>query len=431
MTDSLELRDIERILELVDLTAFEWHGSHIICEQSFGSRSVSLIEALYSSPCTEVELKKHGQFVTDLTADEVFYVKIDLPKGKDCCLVKTADDLLSSYYLHSVPDYHAIAHPRYLSWKPDQGRAPPIIERLDASRILIQKLEENEIIERDGHNRSYVVHTHAGKTNVPFQSERGYLNGVSAELGSAIEVLNETFKDTLHLSEKKRIFRNAIADAMKSCDSEMRIRHLLKHASEILLSGRNNYDLFVSSFSFQNDQEKLYEQKRDFNVKLNNLLSGIQGKLLAIPVSTILAISQLKDVGEESFMLINSAIIFSSGFFTLIISWLIVSQLAALDSINTEITAKEKRFKVELPRMFNEVESVFTALKSSCSFNTKAAKVILALSIFLFVLTFYVYVLKTPLLHEALAGLYRTGTGLLSAGFERVGGLIVAVRSRI
>ncbi|MGK0417793.1 MAG: hypothetical protein ACJAST_002899 [Halopseudomonas sp.] len=28
MTDSLELRDIERILELVDLTAFEWHGSH-------------------------------------------------------------------------------------------------------------------------------------------------------------------------------------------------------------------------------------------------------------------------------------------------------------------------------------------------------------------------------------------------------------------
>ena len=202
---------------------------------------------------------------------------------------------------------------------------------------------------------------------------------------------------------------------MRSCDLEMRLRHLLKHALEIMLAARNNYDLFVASFSFQNDQEKLYEQKREFNVKLNALLSGIQGKLLAIPVSTILATSQLKNVGEENYILINAAIVFSAAFFTLIIAWLILSQLTALTSIKFEIESKERRFKIELPRIFAEVESIFTALKSSCNFNIRVAKVILGLASVLFLVTFYVYVLKTPPLQDLLLSLHQ-GTGDIISG---------------
>lgn len=430
MIDNRELKDIELILELLDLVTFTWQPSFISIEEALGSRAVTIITELCESDYTEVELKRGGQFVTELSAGDLTYVKIDLPKGKHCCLARTFDDLLSSYYLHALPKY-AIALPRYVSWNPGVGEPPEEIRKIQGAEELIIKLEHHGIMERDGHARTYVVHTHTGKTTVPFHTEHGYISSVSSDIDIAIDVLAETFADTIHASEKQRIFRNAIADAMRSCDSEQRLKHLLKHASEILLSARNNYDLFVSSFSFQNDQEKLYEQKREFNVKLNGLLTGIQGKLLAIPVSTILATSQLKNVGEENYLLINAAIIFSSAFFTLIISWLIVSQLAALKAIGTEIATKEKRFKVELPRLFSEVETIFESLKSACSFNTKVAKSILGLSIFLFGLTLYVYVLKTPYLQDLLYSAYVAAIAAVSWSLERIFDLATAIRARL
>jgi|SRR3990167_4476172 len=415
MTSIEELRDIEQVIELIGLSTFDWHPSYISCEKVFSQRAVNLIDELCNSQHTEVNLKRNGQYVASLNTSDVFEVRIDLPKGRHCCLVRTPDDLLNFYYLHALPDNYAIALPHYRSWNDADADRPAIVGKLIAAQKFIVLLERHGIFERDGHSRSYVVHTHSGKTCVPFQSEPGYINSVSSEIQDAIEIFSEIFKDSIHSSEKERILRNAIADAMRSCDLEMRLRHLLKHALEIMLAARNNYDLFVASFSFQNDQEKLYEQKREFNVKLNALLSGIQGKLLAIPVSTILATSQLKNVGEENYILINAAIVFSAAFFTLIIAWLILSQLTALTSIKFEIESKERRFKIELPRIFAEVESIFTALKSSCNFNIRVAKVILGLASVLFLVTFYVYVLKTPPLQDLLLSLHQ-GTGDIISG---------------
>ena len=408
MTSSEELKDIDRIFELLGLAAFEWHPSCISCEQAFSQKAVDLIKALFDSAHTEVSLKKEGQHVADLNSNDVFEVSIDLPKGAHCCLVRTPSDLLHFYNLHALPENYAFAEPLYKSWNVSGTEQPAVIERLIFANKFVISLDQHRIVERDGSTRNYVVRTHNGKTCIPFKSEAGYLESVSLEIQEALKILTELFSDSIHSSEKERIVRNAIAEAMRSCDLEMRLRHLLKHALEIVLVARNNYDLFVASFSFQNDQEKLYEQKREFNVKLNALLSGIQGKLLAIPVSTILATSQLKNVGEQNYILINASIIFSAAFFTLIIVWLILSQLAALTSIKSEIESKEKRFKVELPRIFNEVESIFTALKASCVFNIRVSKVILGLASILFFVTFYVYVLKTPPLHCFLLSIFHS-----------------------
>ncbi len=399
MTSSEELKDIDRIFELLSLTAFEWCPSYIRCEQTFSTHAVVLIKALLDSPHTEVSLKEKGQHVADLNDRGVFEVSIDLPKGAHCCLVRTPSDLLRFYNLHALPENYAIAEPCYKSWDVTKFERPAIVEKLIFANKFMVSLDQYRIVERDGSSRSYVIHTHNGKTCVPFKSESYYLESVSLDVKEALEILAEMFNDSIHSSEKERIVRNSIAEAMRSCDLEMRLRHLLKHALEIVLVARNNYDLFVASFSFQNDQEKLYEQKREFNVKLNSLLSGIQGKLLAIPVSTILATSQLKNVGEPNYILINASIIFSAAFFTLIIVWLILSQLAALTSIRSEIESKEKRFKLELPRIFSEVESIFMALKASCVFNIRVSKVILGLASILFFVTFYVYILKTPPLY--------------------------------
>lgn len=418
MTTAEELKDIDQIIELSSLVVFEWSSSRVVCESRLNERAIFIIDSLINSEHTEVELKASGQYVTDLNNVDVFEVSIDLPKGQQCCLVQTPEDLLGFYYLHALPDNYAVAEPLYKSWSGHQLDQPSVIKRLAGAQSFILALEKLGVVECDSHSRSYVVHTHNGKTCIPFKSEISYISNVALDVSAAIEVLSEMFGDSLHSSEKERIFRNAIADAMRSCDLEMRLRHLLKHALEIMLVARNNYDLFVASFSFQNDQEKLYEQKREFNVKLSSLLSGIQGKLLAIPVSTILAISQFKDIGEQNYILINIAIIFSAAFFTFIITWLILNQLTALISIKSEIESKEKRFKVELPRIYTEVESIFSALKSSCTFNVRVAKVILGLASALFVVTFYVYVLKTPPFQDVISKYYQFLNGMILGVLE-------------
>ena len=431
MTSPEELKDVDQIIELLSLVKFEWHPSRISCKTTFSQKAIDLINALRVSEHTEVSIKKNTNYVTDLNAIDIYEVSIDLPKGRHCCLVKTPDDLLSFYYLHALPENYAIVEPLFKSWGKKEAGRPRIVDKLAAAQTFITSLEQHGIFERDGSSRSYVVHTHSGKTCIPFQSEPGYIKNVTPEIQDAITILTEIFKDSIHSSEKGRIFSNAIADAMRSCDLEMRLRHLLKHALEIMLVARNNYDLFVASFSFQNDQEKLYEQKREFNVKLNSLLSGIQGKLLAIPVSTILATSQLKNIGEQNYILINIAIIFSAAFFTLIIAWLILSQLAALTSIKVEIESKERRFKLELPRIFNDVEAIFTALKSSCTFNIRVAKVILGLACALFAVTLYVYILKTPPLQELLSSLLQYTTNTFSKVLDRVAPIATMLAEKI
>lgn len=429
MTNSTEIEDIETILNLTRHAHFAWHPSYIECHQKLSQKSIELIESLRSSAHTEVQIKRGGQYTAELTASETLEVRIDIPKGQNYCLSKTPDDLLSFYSLHALPNSYALVDPFYKSWENSDAPRPSVANKIIAAQEFIKLLEDNQIIELDRQNRNYIIHTHNGKTCIPFHSERGYIEHVSIEIQDSISAIRQIFKDSLHTNEKIRIFKNAIADSMRSCDLEMRLRHLLKHAPEITNTACSNYDLFVSSFSFQDDQEKLYEQKREFNVRLNALLSGIQGKLLAIPVSTILATSQFKDIGDENYLLINTAIIFSSAFFTLIIIWLIKSQLTALDSIKTEIEAKEKRFKVELPRIFNNVEKIFKALKSACSLNTRVARIILGLSISLFVITFYVYVLKTPPLQDLAINLYKAILDFISSSANQISSAIISSSS--
>jgi hypothetical protein len=221
-------------------------------------------------------------------------------------------------------------------------------------------------------------------------------------------IFGELYADSIHKKEKDRIVKNSIMSALKSCDSGSRLEHFLSNAEEILKNAEQNYELFVSDFSFQDDREKLFEQKRDFSGKLNSLLIGIQGKLLAIPVSTILATSQFKDEADSNQFLVNTSIMVSAACFLLIICWLIRSQVHAIKSIGDEIDIKQRRFRVQLSKLYSEVSSVFTSLKSSCDLNLRMAYFLIVLSFLLFFATWYIYLVKTPEFFELITSIVKS-----------------------
>jgi hypothetical protein len=387
-----QIEDIDDILFLTEACDLKWSGPVLKGKVRLNDKNLDVFNRLNESEEVDVEIRRAGLitiFSTVALGDEID-VAISPPRGAKYCLAKDEQDLLSIFNLHSLPESFALMDSGFKTWHPVAQANQPAV--LIASR-LVKRLESDAIFEVSG-NR-FALMTYDNKIYLTHSIS----SDVVARTAKVVEVglarLEQLLSDTLHSTEKKRIIRNALISSLKSCDENSRLSHLLAHCDEIFENAQQNYELFISNFSFQNDLDRLNEQKRDFSVKLNGLLIGIQGKLLAIPVSTILATTQLKDPTDQNYITINCAVMASSLIFLVIIFWLIRSQMIAINSIKSEINQKEKRFRVELPKLFKEVQNAFGSLKTDCNLNLKMAWSLIVLSIILTLITLHIYLMKT------------------------------------
>ncbi|MDD1966830.1 hypothetical protein NPS29_16000 [Pseudomonas putida] len=384
---------MEVILELCTLAKLGWNGGKLHGQLTGSKRTFELVKKLNESDFTEIQFRIGSRItsITDIGPNLEFSVEISPPRGWQCALAKNDEDLLSIANIHSLPENFALTQTGYKSWDSSIAECdrPSIVKASD----LLKHLQTETIVETlDGR---FVLSNYDSKITIPYTVATETIHRSSESVKVAIDGLKELFADSLHSSEKKRILRNALLSSLKACDENQRLGHFLLHSAEIINNAQHNYELFVSGFSFQNDLEKLQEQKRDFSVKLNGLLIGIQGKLLAIPASTILATTQLKDEGDANYVIVNSSIMASSLFFLVIIVWLIRSQMLAIKSIESEIMQKEKRFKLELPRLFLEVKAIFDSLKSDCKLNLRMAWILIILSFLFTFVTWHIFLVKT------------------------------------
>lgn len=382
-------------MDLIEVLDLHWSDHVLQSNIQMNSAITNALHRLNESESIDVEIRQNGKLITLSEAIEGQEASIFIapPRGSSLFLAKNQDDLLKVFNLHCLPENFALMDSGYRTWAVSAEKAGPPV--MVASKF-IKKLENKEIIGKTG-NRFLII-THDQKIYMTHDISAEIIKSAAQSISQGLAKLEEILADTLHSTEKKRIIRNSLIASLKSCDESNRLKHLLRHCDEILETAQNNYELFISSFSFNSDLDKLHEQKREFSVKLNSLLIGIQGKLLAIPVSTILATTQLKSPEEPDQVTINLAVASSSLIFFIIITWLIRSQIIAINSIKIEVQQKEKRFRLELPGLFKEVEFIFKSLLSDCNLNLKMAKSLIFLSTALTALTAYVFWIKTPLI---------------------------------
>ncbi|HCE9326921.1 TPA: hypothetical protein NH024_002122 [Pseudomonas aeruginosa] len=384
--------EIDEILSLSEACDLRWSAATLNGRVRIQAGHLDILRKLNESDNVEVEVRRHGLItaLASVTADQEIDVSIMPPRGARYCLAKDQQDLLSIFNLNSLPEDFALMDSGFRTWRQIDSVGAPAV--LIASR-LIKRLESDAIIEVSGSR--FVLMTYDNKIYLSHSVSMDVIARSLTGIEKGCAKLEQLLSDALHGAEKKRIIRNSIIASLKSCDESSRLSHLLAHCDEIFENAQHNYELFVSNFSFQNDLDRLNEQKRDFSVKLNGLLIGIQGKLLAIPVSTILATTQLKDSTDPNYITINLSVVVSSFIFLVIIFWLIRSQMIAINSIKYEIEQKEKRFRVELPKIFQEVEMVFDSLKADCGLNIKMAWSLIVLSFVLTFITLHVFLLRT------------------------------------
>ena len=387
-----QTEDVDDSMALAKAFDLKWFGPELKGKVTVSKKYQEILNRLNESESVEIEVRRDGLitiFSNICIGDEVD-VALMPPRGSRCCLAKDQQDLLAIFNLHLLPESFALMDTGFKTWESvEQCHQPALI----AASRLVKKLENDSIFEVSGNRFALMTYDNKVYLTHSISSEVVVRTAKVVEIGLAR--LEQFFSDVLHLNEKKRILRNALISSLKSCDESTRLSHLLAHCDEIFENAQQNYELFISNFSFQNDLDKLNEQKRDFSVKLNGLLIGIQGKLLAIPVSTILATTQLKDTGDENYITINCAVMASSVIFLVIIFWLIRSQMVAINAIKHEIVQKERRFRVEIPRLFNEVQVAFGSLRTDCNLNLKMAWSLVVLSVVLTIITLHVFLLKT------------------------------------
>lgn len=417
--------EIEDIMCLNHIYPLQWSNHKLIASICLQASHRAILDRLNESENVEVEVRQNGRLITlSSVAEQCVDIAISPPRGSQYCLAKDEEDLLGVFNLHRLPEHFALLSSGYKTWSDvPVDREPAVIQ----ASSFIKQLEQNSILEVTG-NR-FMSMTYDQKIYLAYGVNAAVVQRAASAVASGLKTLEDMLSDTLHSTEKKRLIRNALISSLKSCEESSRLSHLLSHCDEILENAQHNYELFVSGFSFNNDLDKLNEQKRDFSVKLNGLLIGIQGKLLAIPVSTILATTQLKDAKDENHLMINCTVMVSSLFFLIIIFWLIKSQMIAIRAIRHEVVQKEKRFRQELPKLFTEVTTIFESLKADCDLNLKMAWSLTVLSFVLTGITGYVFMIKTPESVSMLMPLFDWAGGLLasllSAGTKLINDFLV------
>ncbi|WP_341665389.1 hypothetical protein, partial [Vibrio sp.] len=153
-----------------------------------------------------------------------------------------------------------------------------------------------------------VVMLHKNRLEIPCKYK---LEDIQSGL-DGITHIYKWIKDEAHKEQRVSIFKTALYDFLKSVQKDRRFEYLLTHFGEFSSQVIENYDLYVSEFSFDDVRLEYQEKKREYMLKINETFSSIQTKALGIPVSLAfvairLSTSKASSLNEDTNLLLFAA----------------------------------------------------------------------------------------------------------------------------
>lgn len=196
------------------------------------------------------------------------------------------------------------------------------------------------------------------------------LNGDFLEIElDGLDILNSILSENSHEQQKKSIFREVLYGLLIDVPEEKRLEYLFRNFSEFSKRINENYQLFVSEFSFDKVRLEYEEAKRDYFLKINDIFSSIQAKMLGVPISIVLTAIELNDPENSSddlsTLLIRIAIIVYSIFMFM----LLINQNHTLKSIKEEYTSQMKRLKYHYTAQYEQIGDILGELDKRALFQ--------------------------------------------------------------
>lgn len=176
------------------------------------------------------------------------------------------------------------------------------------------------------------------------------------------EISAEFLREDAHTEQRKSVFKAVLTDLLKNARQGDRFEHLLKMWEEFVKRVRDNYQLYVSGFSFEKVREEVESNKLEYTLKLNKVFGEIQNQLLAIPVALLLIGTQMDTA--NGFSLKNTSIVLGALVFGWFVALLIKNQRSSLDAIHKEICALENKLKAEHAALAEKLMPEYTELEA-------------------------------------------------------------------
>lgn len=358
MTNEIALRSSVKLYRLMGNP--EWRDGEIIGDVHLDELSIPLIESMLSDhliyPTAEFEGKQVSLSEVDLSNPPGRKARITLqpPRSHSVFFAKDLDEILESPKRKlEAPSQFFVAKLNYMS---GESEVPAEVVKYRDALNLIELLEYVADYTERSEGRCVFVLIGADKFLLPVNYSAMDLKNVEQ-----VRELSEFLKDKPHRDQKKIIFSSVIIEYLRNTPKDSRISHLMKNFPDVESKFKDNYELFVSEFSFDKVRAEVEKRSLDYTIRLNNVFADVQNKLLAIPLALVLVGSQVKP--NEMTSAKNIAVLVGAMVFSILMIMLVRNQRDALEAIWSEIDQQQKVLRQKHSDIAAKFDSLFDGLK--------------------------------------------------------------------
>lgn len=396
----------QKIFEFAEKNGLEWINEKIESKVTLAKFHIDFAEQMYEYEKSEFKIKKGGRYIGkhELEIGDQVTFEISPPRSRNNVFyAKNLKDLLKyKFSIINKPSDIVIHDQKFFSWDiTEKGTSNIPVNILAYYRVcnFVESLIDDGIF-KNTYNDEMLLFSGDGMIDLTARINATALRHEANKKIEAIDRIMEIIETDIYKDDKKRILKAVFFSYLKPRKKYLRFWGLLDAIEEISKTFSNNYELFVSEFSFDSEQENLMMQRRDYCNRLSSILSGIQSKILAIPLSLILAFGQMKTDSTDNPLFVNSGVLIAALVFSTLMWILLLSQEQVLIALHEEITSKANRFKREIPKLFPLVENTFAVLEKQYNSTKNMVIFLKALIIIGFGATIVSYAYLTPNINE-------------------------------
>jgi len=390
------MRQLERTIEIYKaIDNPSWDGVYI-----FGSvKSDHLLETFVNDYADDLEIELENAQGSVINTDnlkqyENLQIKFLPPRKEFSFFAKDFDDYLNNFgFLFKKSDAFYIADIDGLYSEEDTSNKDieSYCKIIELYQLLLRVADHTEKDEVNEHK--HIILSVSGKDEIPviYNSEDIYRLTQVTQNVQIISTEEELFSAP-HKSAKLSLFKKAISQYLSGIKDVEKFSMLIERLPDVIKSYKNNYELFLHEFSFEDEKEKLEKNKQEYLLKLNEILGGIHGKLLAVPVSLVIVAGQMKPPTEDNYFLINLIILAGAFLFALLMWMLTANQLHSLLAVKTEYSSKKERLRLELrSSLYAELSDAFDQLDTRFSHQRRMIRFIDGLVLLGFLFSIFVF----------------------------------------
>lgn len=185
----------------------------------------------------------------------------------------------------------------------------------------------------------------------------------------------------IHADQKHAIIKNMLLEFYDG-EKEVNLSSVIMSFNEIYQQIVNNYQVYMSEFSFKKVKSEVEQDKLKYLSQLNKVFSDIQNQILSVPVALVLVASQMGS--SDGWEVKNFSVWLGSLVFTVFLLFLIKNQKNTLVAVKNEIDQQWKNIQNNHSTVYPHFKGVYTQLVSRFRHQSRLLNTVLLMSIVAF-----------------------------------------------